>query len=150
MPLAAIIADLAAGILSLAEAVVLLGEIGIIVPAAILAAGVTAVVTYLRSLGGGTMAACVPSHGVSSRAPGPGVCCAALSAAGFGPGNAPPIGTRVAAVNKNGKCIICEVRASTSRKNPGAPVIKKGKSHVAGSNINCPTTAQGCCALAGL
>jgi hypothetical protein len=41
------------------------------------------------------------------------------------------------------------VKASTSAKHPGVPVIKRGKAHVAGSPVNCPSTVTGCCALLG-
>jgi hypothetical protein len=87
-------------------------------------------------------AACTPTHNVTTRANGPGVCCAALTAAGFTSANPPPIGTRVKGTDRKGRCIVCQVEASTSKKNPGAPVIKRGKS--AGL---CPTSSHGCCIL---
>lgn len=97
------------------------------------------------ALCGGSNLACVTTHKVSSTAQGPGVCCAALSASG----QTPVVGLRIATTNKNGKCIVCEVKQSTSKRNPGALVFKRGKAHVPGSTVSCPTTQEGCCALSG-
>lgn len=106
----------------------------------------SAVSTFIRNLlGGGGNVACVTTHKVSSTAQGPGVCCAALSASGL----TPTVGLRIAATNSAGKCIVCEIKASTSKKNPGRLVFKRGKSQVPGSTVVCPTSSQGCCALAG-
>ena len=58
--------------------------------------------------------ACVTTHKVSTTASGPGVCCAALTASGF----TPVVGLRIATVNKLNKCIVCEIKASTSKKAP--------------------------------
>ena len=107
----------------------------------------------LRALRSNSMA-CATTHKTSTRTQGPGVCCAALSAAGFGPGNPPPIGTRVVAQTQAtptsaSHCIVCQVSSSTSAKHPGQPVIKRGKNFVAGSAIACPSSAGGCCALVG-
>lgn len=89
------------------------------------------------------MPTCTNTHEVTSQVQGPGVCCAALAASGLKP--AP--GVRVAATNKDGKCFVCEVKASTSKKNPGALVFKRGKNQVPGSQVNCPSSSHGCCAL---
>lgn len=96
------------------------------------------------ALGGGNVA-CANTHKTSVTTQGPGVCCAALVASGL----TPVVGLRVAAVNKKGKCIVCEVKASTSPKHQGQLVFKRGKAVVPGSNVSCPTSAEGCCALAG-
>lgn len=87
--------------------------------------------------------ACANTHKISTTAQGPGVCCAALSASGL----TPAVGVRVAAVNSAGKCIVCQVKASTSKRNPGHLVFVRGKSSVPGSTVSCPTTQEGCCAL---
>lgn len=94
---------------------------------------------------GGTNMACATTHKVSTVAQGPGVCCAAFSASGL----TPAVGVRVVATNKLGKCIVCEIKASTSKKNPGVLVFKRGKASVPGSTVSCPSTAEGCCALIG-
>jgi hypothetical protein len=86
---------------------------------------------------------CSPTHKTSQLVQGPGVCCQAWSAAGFTVG-AP--GQRVATTNSKGQCIICEVK--TLKK--GGLGFKRGKAQVAGSQVACPSTRQGCCALAGL
>ena len=96
------------------------------------------------SQGGKTMA-CATTHKTTTVTQGPGVCCAAFSASGL----APAVGVRVAAVNKLGKCIVCEIKASTSKKNPGALVFKRGKASVPGSTVSCPSSQEGCCALIG-
>ena len=88
--------------------------------------------------------ACVTTHKTSTTAQGPGVCCAALTASGL----TPAVGVRIAATNRLGKCIVCEIKASTSKKSPGTLVFKRGKSHVPGSTVSCPTSQEGCCALA--
>lgn len=87
--------------------------------------------------------ACANVHKVSTTAQGPGTCCAALAASG----QTPVVGLRVAAINSKGQCFVCEIKSSTSKKNPGIMVFKRGKSHVAGSPVSCPTTQEGCCAL---
>jgi hypothetical protein len=87
--------------------------------------------------------ACANTHTVSTLTQGPGVCCSALAASG----QTPVIGLRIAARNRAGKCIVCEIKASTSRKNPGVMVFKRGKAHVPGSTVSCPTSQEGCCAL---
>lgn len=104
-------------------------------------------IAFVRALvsGGGGNVACANTHTTSVKAQGPGVCCAALSASGL----TPAVGVRVAAVNAAGKCIVCEVKSSTSRKSPGTLVFKRGKSHVPGSAVSCPTSQEGCCALSG-
>lgn len=94
---------------------------------------------------GGPMAACTTTHKISSTVQGPGVCCAALGASGL----TPAVGVRIAAVNSAGKCIVCEIKSSTSAKHPGALVFKRGKSHVVGSAVSCPSSSGGCCALVG-
>lgn len=94
---------------------------------------------------GGNPMACVTTHKTSTTTQGPGVCCAALSASGL----PPVIGLRIAAVNKLGKCIVCEIKASTSKKNPGVLVFKRGKASVPGSLVSCPSSQEGCCALTG-
>jgi hypothetical protein len=94
---------------------------------------------------GGNPMACATTHKTSTTTQGPGVCCAAFSASGL----APAVGVRVAAVNKLGKCIICEIKASTSKKSPGTLVFKRGKAQVPGSTVSCPTSQEGCCALTG-
>ncbi len=81
--------------------------------------------------------ACANTHKVSTTAQGPGVCCAALGT------QTPVVGLRFATVNAKGQCIVCEIKSSTSKKHPGALVFKRGKSQGL-----CPTTAEGCCALA--
>ena len=83
--------------------------------------------------------ACANMHTQTSRVQGPGTCCAALAASG----QAPAIGVRVAATSKTGKCFVCQVVASTSKKHPGALVFHRGKSLGL-----CPTVSEGCCALA--
>jgi hypothetical protein len=87
--------------------------------------------------------ACVTTHQTSVRTQGPGVCCAALSASGL----TPTVGLRIAAQDKLGHCMVCEVKSSTSRKHPGALVFKRGKSNVPGSAVSCPSSSIGCCAL---
>jgi hypothetical protein len=95
-------------------------------------------------VGGGNMA-CSNTHKVSSTAQGPGVCCAALAASGL----PAVVGQRVAATNSKGQCFVCEIKISTAKKAaPNTLVFKRGKSHVPGSNVSCPTTTEGCCALA--
>lgn len=94
---------------------------------------------------GSNSMACASTHNVSSRAQGPGVCCAAFSAANL----TPAVGARVAATDSKGHCFVCEVKASTSRKHPGQLVFKRGQSQKAGSNVSCPTTQNGCCSLLG-
>jgi hypothetical protein len=84
------------------------------------------------------MPACADTHRTSSVSQGPGPCCRAIASSG----QAPRVGLRVAATDARGRCIVCEVKASTSKKNPGAMVIKRGKSMGL-----CPTSAHGCCAL---
>jgi hypothetical protein len=128
-----------------------LAAIGIIPPQqGMTVSQLTAFIRALIASGtGGPGMACATTHSTTTKAQGPGVCCAALSAAGYGPGNPPPIGTRVAAQNRLGNCIVCQVSASTSRKHPGVPVIRRGKSFVAGSAVSCPTSSGGCCALVG-
>jgi hypothetical protein len=86
---------------------------------------------------------CVDQHSVSNVAQGAGPCCTALRQHG----GAPTPGLRLAAVNRKGKCFVCEVERSTAKKyasNPGtAPLVfKHGKSLGL-----CPTTTHGCCAL---
>jgi hypothetical protein len=125
-------------------------EIGPQLLGAIAALGVTCTVAALvrffeKFLAGDVNMACANTHKSSSTVQGPGPCCAAFSASGLTP--AP--GVRVVATNKNGKCIVCEVKASTSRSHPGVLVFKRGKAVVAGSNVSCPSTAEGCCALLG-
>lgn len=93
---------------------------------------------------GGNRMACVTTHKVSQTAQGPGVCCAALGASG----QTPVVGLRIAATDAKGHCFVCEVKSSTSKKNPGALVFKRGKSHVPGSAVSCPTSTGGCCSLA--
>ncbi len=95
--------------------------------------------------GGGLNMACTTSHKTSTTVAGPGVCCAALSASGA----VPTVGLRLSALNKLGKCIICEIKASTSVKHPGALVFKRGKAQVIGSQVSCPSSSGGCCALVG-
>ena len=85
---------------------------------------------------------CVSQHSVTSKVQGPGACCAAFTKAGFSSTNPAPIGTRVAATDRKGRCFVCQVEASTSKRNPGAPVIKRGKSLGL-----CPTTLHGCCVV---
>jgi hypothetical protein len=123
------------------EAVICLVQAGINYTGAVIGSAIREFVNLL--LGGAPMA-CANTHKVSTNAQGPGVCCAALSASGLTP--AP--GVRVAAVNSAGKCIVCQVKTSTSKKNPGRLVFVRGKAQVAGSTVNCPTTQEGCCALA--
>lgn len=94
--------------------------------------------------GGSTTVACQNTHLTSTRTQGPGTCCAAFGASGL----TPSVGARVAATDKNGKCIVCEVKASTSRKHPGQLVFKKGKNFVAGSTVTCGGST-GCCSLLG-
>lgn len=81
--------------------------------------------------------ACSNTHNTTTKTQGPGVCCAALGA------NTPTVGLRFAATDRNGHCFVCQVAASTSKKNPGKLVFKRGKS----LGI-CPTSSSGCCALA--
>jgi hypothetical protein len=52
------------------------------------------------------------------------------------------VGTRVATTDAKGRCIVCEIKASTAKKHPGALVFKRGKSMGL-----CPTSSGGCCAL---
>lgn len=100
---------------------------------------------WLSQTFGGGPVACATTHKVSTVAQGPGVCCAAFSASGL----APVVGARVVATNKNGKCMVCEIKASTSKKNPGMLVFKRGKNQVPGSTVSCPSTSEGCCYLLG-
>lgn len=82
---------------------------------------------------------CVNTHSATSLVQGPGMCCAALAASG----QAPHIGLRIAARDKRGKCVVCEIAASTAKNAaPGQMKFKRGKS--AGL---CPTSRHGCCAL---
>jgi hypothetical protein len=112
---------------------------------------VNQLVTFIRAAiaqlgGGGNNVACANTHTVTSKAQGPGICCAALTASGL----TPAVGVRVATVNSKGACIVCEVKASTNKKAaPGTLVFKRGKSHVPGSAVSCPTSVEGCCALSG-
>lgn len=111
-----------------------------------------AIISFIQGiLGGGTgTMACATTHKTSTTVQGPGVCCSCFTAQGFGPGNAPPIGARCATTNKSGKCIVCQVKASTSKKHPGTPVFVRGKASVPGSQVSCPSTSEGCCALLGM
>jgi len=115
--------------------------------ATLVGCGITAyalpLVQWIEAQLGGTNVACANTHKTSATVQGPGVCCAALTASGL----TPAVGVRVAAVNKKGKCIVCEIKASTSVKHPGALVFKRGKAHVPGSAVSCPTSQEGCCAL---
>ena len=88
-------------------------------------------------------AACSDSHRTSQLVQGPGVCCAALTSSGT---TTVAVGTRVVATNSRGQCIICEVK----RGKKGGLVWKRGKAQQPGSPAQCPTTREGCCALAGL
>lgn len=88
--------------------------------------------------------ACANTHRTSTLTQGPGVCCQALATSG----QTPVVGLRIATTNKLGKCIVCEIKASTSPKHPGAMVFKRGKAHVPGSTVSCPSSFEGCCALA--
>lgn len=108
------------------------------------ASAIRNLIRCVEALIGGNMAACSDTHKTSVQTPGPGKCCAALEASGL----TPAIGVRVTAVNSAGKCIVCEIKASTSKKNPGALVFKRGKAHLPGSQVSCPTTTEGCCILA--
>jgi hypothetical protein len=90
------------------------------------------------------MAVCTPSHS-GPRVPGNGACCTALATAGV----VPVVGLRLQAVDKSGHCFVCQIAQSTSTKHPNQLVFRRGKSHVAGSQISCPTSAIGCCALIG-
>jgi hypothetical protein len=82
---------------------------------------------------------CVDTHTVDNIAQGPGPCCTAMRQHG----GRPTPGLRLAAVNKKGKCFVCEVKVSTAKNAaPGTLVFKHGKS----AGI-CPTTTHGCCAL---
>ena len=83
-------------------------------------------------------AACTNTHLVSTLTQGPGMCCRALAESG----QTPHVGLRIATKNKRGKCVVCEIAASNSKKNPGALVFKRGK----GAGL-CPTATHGCCAL---
>jgi len=107
---------------------------------------VACVRTFINSLGGGSGMACATTHKVSSTVQGGGPCCNAYAAAGF---PTVAVGQRVVATNKAGKCIVCEVKLSTSKAHPGIPVFKRGKASVPGSTVSCPSTAEGCCALLG-
>lgn len=95
---------------------------------------------------GGRNMACATTHKTSTVVQGPGPCCAAYAAAAFPTVQA---GQRVVATNKAGKCIVCEVKISTSKTHPGVFVFKRGKASVPGSTVSCPSTAEGCCALLG-
>lgn len=96
----------------------------------------------LRPWIGGSNMPCVNTHNVTSKAQGPGVCCAALSKSG----QAPRVGLRIAATNKLGKCIVCEIAASTSKKHPGRLVFKRGAACDNGTCL-CPSSSGGCCEL---
>lgn len=87
---------------------------------------------------GGNKMACSTTHNVTSKVTGPGMCCKALAASG----QAPAVGVRVAATDSKGKCVVCEIKASTSRKHPGQLVFKRGK-----GGALCPTSTGGCCIL---
>lgn len=114
--------------------------------AAALNNAVSCIKSLLQSIvGGGTVnMACQTTHTSSTRSNGPGACCAAFAASGL----TPAVGARVAATDKNGKCIVCQVTASTSKKHPGQLVFKKGKNFVAGSQVTCGGSS-GCCSLLG-
>jgi hypothetical protein len=81
--------------------------------------------------------ACSNTHNATTKVQGPGVCCAALGT------QTPVLGLRFGATDKNGHCFVCEIAASTSKKNPGHLKFKRGKS----AGI-CPTSTGGCCSLA--
>lgn len=83
--------------------------------------------------------ACANQHKTSTIVQGPGVCCAALGS------QTPTVGLRFTATNKLGHCIVCQIKASTSKKNPGALVFVRGKSLGL-----CPTSNVGCCSLAAV
>jgi len=85
---------------------------------------------------------CADTHRTSTKVQGPGICCAALAASGL----TPAAGVRVPATNSVGKCIVCEIKLSTSKKNPGKLVFKRGKA-CAGGTCLCPTSTGGCCEL---
>lgn len=139
--LIAILAALLDGSLTVAEAIAALAGLGIDYLGQ---KTINALGQFIRAKIGGTNVACATTHKTSATVQGPGVCCAALTASGL----PPTVGLRVAAVNKKGKCIVCEVKASTSVKHPGALVFKRGKAHVPGSAVSCPSSSEGCCALA--
>lgn len=84
--------------------------------------------------------ACANTHSVTTHAQGPGRCCASM------PAGTPTIGMRWATTSRTGKCIVCEIKASTSQKHPGRLVIKRGKS-CEGTTCLCPTSVGGCCRL---
>ena len=86
--------------------------------------------------------ACANYHTTTSKVQGPGACCAGLAASGM----PAQVGTRFAVTiqTKSGpQCRVCEIKASTSKKHPGALVFKRGKSLGL-----CPTVSEGCCQLA--
>ena len=142
MTLAVILELLLSGGASISETIATLSEIGFIYKGL---QTIGAVAQYINSLIGGGKVACANTHKTSTLVQGPGVCCAALTASGL----TPAVGVRVAAVNKKGKCIICEVKLSTSKKAaPGQLAFKRGKAAVPGSAVSCPSTVEGCCALA--
>lgn len=87
---------------------------------------------------GGNKMACSTTHNVTSKVQGPGMCCKALAASG----QAPAVGVRVQATTSTGKCVVCEIKSSTSKKHPGALVFKRGR----GGTL-CPTSTGGCCIL---
>jgi hypothetical protein len=82
------------------------------------------------------MPACTDTH-AGPRQTGAGPCCRTM------PAGAPHVGMRWSTTNKNGKCIVCEIAASTAKNaQPGQLKIKRGK----GGQL-CPTSAHGCCRL---
>lgn len=144
IPIALILEELIAGTITAVAAYTALQNLGYNPSPGLTINQLIAFVRALVSGGGGTVA-CANTHKVSSTAQGAGICCAALGASGL----TPAVGVRIAAVNKANKCIVCEIVPSRSAKHPGTLVFKRGKSHVPGSAVSCPTSQEGCCALAG-
>lgn len=136
---------IAVGLVCFGKLILIARELSAPAPVQALIAQIHSQLQRLQLQQGGSPMACVTTHNVTQKVQGPGVCCAALSASGL----TPAVGVRVAATNAKGQCIVCEVKASVSKAHPGALVFKRGKSHVAGSSVSCPTTSEGCCALTG-
>lgn len=80
---------------------------------------------------------CVTTHS-GGPIQGAGLCCTAVQN-----GTLPKtIGSTVLVTTASGRCGHCSVRASTSKRHPGKPVLRFNF-----GGPGCPTRGTGCCAL---
>jgi hypothetical protein len=145
--LGAILGELAAGILTAAEAVAALLEVGIVYTGAV---GVTQIVSFINGLisssGGGSVAVAPVGNilntppACSSKTGHKGICCAAVTQLGLAQAAA---GFRYTSCTGKQVCLACGTKASTST-NPA----KAGKTVFAVKRVSCGV--NGCPALSQL